>query len=169
MKKLLLIIIVLFFQSCYDYYDGSYYSSQYQPILMERSELERSIKTMEVQPLKNTGKIFTKDNYIYIVEKCKGIHVIDNQDRSNPKKVGFIRVPGCIDISMKFNTLYADNAVDLVAIDISSFPTITVTSRVRNVFGELPYPDQNYIPFQFTKDRRPPNTVIVEWIDPNNP
>ncbi len=139
-------------------------NSDYTPILMHKSELANSVVYKTAQELKRPGKIYLKGNYIYINEKYKGVHIIDNTNPSNPQKTGFIKIPGCIDIAIKHNTLYADNAVDLVAVDISDLPTIKVTKRIEDVFPEHTPPNNNWIPFEFQPENRPENTVIIEWI-----
>lgn len=135
----------------------------YTAVLMSRQELEKSIAFQNAKPIVQIGKIYKKGSWVFITEKYKGIHLIDNTNPASPVKAGFIRVPGCIDIVMKNNSILADNSVDLVTIEISSLPQVKVVSRLRNVFPELLPPDLQYIPYKFSKDARPENTVIVEW------
>ena len=78
---------------------------------MERTELEKSVKFRDTQEIENPGKIYYKDQVIYLNEKYKGIHIIDNSNPESPKNIGFINLPGCIDIAIKNNSLFADNAV----------------------------------------------------------
>jgi hypothetical protein len=137
--------------------------SDYTAILMSRTELEKSIAYQSPKAIEQVGKIYKKDSWILITEKYKGIHIIDNTTPATPVNAGFIRIPGCVDISMKNNSLYADNSVDLVTLDMSSIPQIKVTSRLKNVFPELLPPDLEYIPSKFSQENRPANTVIVEW------
>ena len=137
--------------------------TSYKPILLTREKLEASIQVSSARALQNPGKIYMKANYVYIVEKYKGIHIIDNQDRSNPVNLKFIEVPGCVDLAIKGNTLYADNAVDLVAISISSLSNVSVTQRIKNTFPDLYPPDMDYLPYEYSQDKRPNNTIIVAW------
>lgn len=88
------------------------------------------------QPIKNVGKMYHKGHFIYINEINKGIHIINNSDPSNPVRVKFIAIRGCDDISIKGNTLYAQNLGDLVALDISSGDQVVETSRMKNVFSD---------------------------------
>ncbi len=82
---------------------------EWEPIFME---LEQSVKYIhEKRPLQNPGKIYCKDNYIYVNELFKGVHVINNSHPANPVNEGFILVPGCVDMAVKENILYVDNAV----------------------------------------------------------
>jgi hypothetical protein len=137
----------------------------YRPIIMKREVLESSVKMLEPAKVVKPGKIFIKDNYIFINEKYHGVHIINNADPSNPVNEGFLRIPGCIDIAMKGNILYADNAVDLVAVDLSNPDNVMVTKRIRNVFPEHTPPGYDWIPWNYTADNRPQNTIIVDWAE----
>ena len=63
-------------------------------------------KTTEIAQV---GKIYVKDDFLYVNEARKGIHVIDNIDPSNPKIVDFIAIEGNLDIAMKGDYIYADS------------------------------------------------------------
>jgi len=157
---LFLFIPVLFTSSVSDFNNPS----DYYPILMERSVLEKSVFIKDVQEIIRPGKIYYKDNMIYLNELYKGIHVINNANPAAPEKIAFINIPGCIDIAIKNNSLLADNAIDLVSIDLSNgLRNISVTSRIRNVFPESTPPDLDYIPSVFNHSNRPENTVIIAW------
>ena len=157
---LFLIIPFLFTSSAYEFYNPS----DYYPILMKRSELEKSVFVRDNQEIEKTGKIYYKDNIIYLNEVYKGIHVIDNSNPESPQKITFINIPGCIDIAIKNNSLLADNAIDLVSIDLSNgAKELHVTKRIRNVFPESTPPDLDYIPAVFNHNNRPENTIIVGW------
>lgn len=162
MKKLLLLILVmpLMATQCED----RYYETNYEPVLMVRSELETSIKMVAPKPLTSTGKIYVKDNFLFIGEKFEGVHVIDNSDPLNPIPVGFITIPGNIDISIKGDIFYADNSVDLVAFRLVD-KSIQILDRNIGVFPELAPPDGFGIPSEYTPQNRPPNTLIVKWIE----
>ena len=163
MKKIFYFFLLLplfFTSSSYEFYNPS----DYYPVLMVRSELEKSVFVRDIQDIVNPGKIYYKDNFIYLNEKYKGIHVIDNTDPSNPVETAFINIPGCIDIAIKNNSLLADNAIDLVSIDLSNgVQNLKVTKRVKNVFPECTPPDLDYIPSVFNHINRPDNTIIVGW------
>ncbi len=138
--------------------------SAYKPILMDREELENSISFTGEQEMINAGKIYLKGNTIYINEKYKGIHVIDNTDPSNPKKTGFIVIPGCIDMAMKDDILFADNSIDLISINLTDgLSQLTVTKRLIGIFSELTAPDNRMLQSQYQVENRPENTLIVGW------
>jgi hypothetical protein len=68
-------------------------------------------------------------------------------------------------MAVKDNVLYVDNATDLVAItfDTTNWAGITVSKRIRDILPELSPPDYQYIPWEYTRTKRPKNTVIVGW------
>ncbi len=151
----------------------SYYTDvepqvSYSPILMSRETLENSIKFVSPRDMKDPGKIYLKDHLFFVVEKYKGIHVIDNSNKNNPIKKGFIQIPGCVDLAIKGTSLYADNAVDLVAISIENTNDIKVTGRIKNTFSELTPPGWDYVPITYNKENRPEGTIIVAWERNNN-
>lgn len=144
---------------CSDYYPVS----KYIPVLMDRTEMERAIKFEPPRPMSDPGKIYYKDPYLFIVEKYKGVHVIDNSNAANPEKIGFIHIDGVRDIAIKNNVMYADNAVDLIAVEINdSYTSVSVSKRLKNYFPEMVSPDNMGFSSYFYKDR-PANSVVVAW------
>ncbi|MDR2120150.1 MAG: hypothetical protein LBP64_04660 [Tannerella sp.] len=137
------------------------YGAGYSPVFMERDELERSVFYIpgERTPA-NPGKIYCRSPYIFVNERYKGIHVINNSDPANPVHEGFIVAPGCIDMAMKGDVLYLDNAVDLVAFD---FATKQVTERIRNVMPEPVAPNKMY----WHGDRGEKALILVGWESTN--
>lgn len=89
---------------------------------------------MPPQALVNPGKIYTKDQYLFINELKEGIHIIDNRNPSAPTPVAFVRIPGNGDMAIRNNILYADSYMDLVTFDISNPSSIQAINRVQNVF-----------------------------------
>lgn len=111
----------------------------YEPVFAERSEVIKDAEYGAPQQIENPGKIYFKDNYLFINEVDKGIHVIDNRDRSNPTEVGFIEIPGNKDLAAMGDFLYADNYTDLVVLDISDKNNIIEVNRIENVFDAYYY------------------------------
>jgi hypothetical protein len=139
--------------------------SAYEPVLMPKEQLKSSITFKESQPLEEPGKMYLLDKYIFVNEKYKGVHVIDNADPANPVNIGFIKVPGCLDMAAKGATLYVDNATDLVAIDLNDVKNPHEASREADVFPEIEStPDGGYLPSKYAKENRPAGSVIVDWV-----
>lgn len=158
--------VVTIFASCVENSRWTDPVSAYKPVMMDRESLEKSVRWQTPVDIKSPAKIYYKDNYILISEHFKGVHVVDNADPKNPVIKGYISVPGCVDMSMKENILYVDNAVDLVAIDMSKIGIgqIEVKKRIKEAFPELLPPDGFSIPHRYTKGVRPQNSVIVNWV-----
>ncbi|MHA6248758.1 hypothetical protein ACXYMU_12525 [Pontibacter sp. CAU 1760] len=135
--------------------------SAYQPILMSRAQLESSIKMLAPIPISDAGKLYKYGAYVLVNERYKGIHLIDNRNPSVPIKLGFIQVPGSVDFAVKDNVLYVDNAVDLVAIDISDVNALKVRKRVREAFPPLLTPDA--LGWYYDRAGAPKDAVIVGW------
>jgi hypothetical protein len=135
----------------------------YSPVYMVRSEMEKAVKSESAQPLRATGKIYLYGNYILVNEKYKGIHVIDNSNPAAPHNKAFLHIDGCIDMAVKNNILYVDNAVDLIALKTSdNFATVQVTERIKGIFPETESPD-GYWSLNAVNAFRPKNGILVGW------
>lgn len=153
-----LMLLVFLASSCTDKIYETFTANS--PVYLSYDELRSAVKMTAARELNNPGKIYFKDQYIFINEKMKGVHVFDVSDPKNPQNKGFIEIPGNIDIAIKENTLYADSYVDLVAIDVSSFSAIKETSRVQKVFPyTLPKYDTNYPVARIDETKG----VVTDW------
>jgi len=135
----------------------------YTPVYMDRSEMENAVKIESAQPLHTTGKIYLYGQYILVNEKYKGIHVIDNSNPAAPQNIAFLHIDGCIDMAMKNNVLYADNAIDLIALKTTdNFTSVQVTQRIKGIFPETESPDRYWSP-NYVNQFRPRNGILVAW------
>lgn len=89
----------------------------------------------EERALETPGKIYYINDMVMINERYEGIHIYDNSVPSSPEKIGFLAIPGNLDVSVRGNLLYADSYVDLVTIDISDLRNPTLLSRDELVFS----------------------------------
>jgi len=130
----------------------------YTPVFMSREGLDNSVSYIPgAREMLRTGKIYFRTPYIFVNERYKGVHVINNSNPAHPVNEGFILAPGCIDMAVKGNILYLDNAVDLVSFDLNSKQ---VTKRIRNVLPEpIPPDDMSF----FNLQNRPKDYIIVGW------
>ena len=106
LKKILLPAVFLLFLAMTGFDIGPY--SAYEPVFMLRSEMEKSIRLEGPRAMEAPGKIYLRDHLIFINEKYRGIHVIDNSDPAEPENFAFIRIDGCIARSagMKWNQIH---------------------------------------------------------------
>lgn len=130
------------------------------PVYMSFTEFRSSFEVTEPVEITQPGKIYFKDNYLFVNELQKGVHVINNADPANPKKVAFYSIQGNVDIAIKGNILFADSYIDLVAIDISDINKPVEVGRLPNIFPEIvPEGDVTYPYAMVDKSKG----VIVGW------
>lgn len=104
------------------------------PIYMSWSDLRKTNASLAPKAIVEQGKIYIKDNFLFVNEKYKGIHVFDNSNPTDPLDRGFINVPGNVGMAVKGNFLYADSYVDLVVFDISHIGNPKEVSRLKGIF-----------------------------------
>lgn len=123
----------------------------YRPVYKLKSEVRAAIKSATPQPLRQPGKIFIRGNYVFMNEFEKGIHVIDYSNPSSPQNIGFISIPGNVDLAVNGNYLYADMYTDLVTLNITDPTNVSLVKVNEGVFPEK----------YFVADQ---NNVIVDWV-----
>lgn len=133
-------LALLLLCSCDPFYGGEPYREQppehvqgYAPIY-DSAGNARLIRSMAPRPIEKGGKIYVKDKILFQVESGKGIHVISVADAAKPEKLRFLQVPGCEELSVKGDLLYANNYNDLVVVNISDLSNPRVEDRVSNTF-----------------------------------
>lgn len=130
-------IVALGLQSCNDTCEEVYTYTMLEPVYRTAKEIRATTVTVETpRDLVDPGKIYFKQPYIFINEKNKGIHVINNSNNRNPQNVAFLNIPGNVDIAVRGNVLYADSYIDLLAIDISDPQSAEVLNRVEDAFAK---------------------------------
>lgn len=151
-------LISIFFSACEDSLYKEYKGNA--PVYMSYSDLRAAVKAGQVEPLNDPGKIYYKDNYIFIVEELKGIHVFDNTDPSSPVNKCFVNVPGVVDISISGYILYADSFVDLVILDVQNIDNIHEVGRVKDVLPYTVPPTGNSLPTASVDNQK---GVVTGW------
>lgn len=124
------------------------------------------IRTQPAQDIDEQGKILKKGDYLFINEKKKGIHVVDNQDPTNPFYVFFWNIPGNLNFTINGDFLYADNGPHMVIINISDYADIKYDSHIVDAFYENiieQYPDDEEFGFYF-KCTDPEKGLVKEWV-----
>jgi len=133
------------------------------PKLMAKAEFRNSVKVQSPQRIEEAGKIYAYDDYIFVNDKFKGIHIIDNTNPSSPNAIAYIKIPGNVDISIKNNYLYADSSTDLVVFDISDINKIKVTVRLEDVFPVYDYQLPEGADFADLSSFNNSDDIIVGW------
>lgn len=107
-----------------------------RPLTMPIEEFRNGVDVIAPRPVEESGKIYAYQDYIFVNDKYRGVHVIDNSNPASPRKVSFIKIAGNVDISVKDNYLYADSLNDLIVLDISDINNISIVNRLLNVLGD---------------------------------
>ncbi|TVP50692.1 MAG: hypothetical protein EA341_07170 [Mongoliibacter sp.] len=134
----LAIMFFLTLPSCHDEVKSSYTFRTMVPVFLDMNAVrEADIIIEPAKPLDSPGKIYIFEDFLFINEPQKGIHILDNTDPSSPSNVNFINIPGNVDLAINSNFLYADSYVDLLVFDISNIRNINLVERVEDVFEHM--------------------------------
>ncbi len=171
-KKIMVFLftISMVFVAC-DNNDNSKYEDYLvaRPLVMGKAEFANSVDVIAPVPIDESGKIYTYKDYIFVNDKYKGVHVIDNSIPSAPKKIYFIKIAGNVDISIKDDYLYADSITDLIVVDISDMGNVNMVNRLENVlrnnvvfpveadffeWGEIDYQNEMVVGWELSTERR---------------
>jgi len=135
------------------------------PIVQSKADFRASISIDSPKAIKQSGKIYVYENYIFVNDNGKGLHILDNSNFS-PVKLKFLNIPGNTDIAIKDDLLYANSKMDLVIFDISDLNNIKLKDRVEEVFeDELLRPTENVQEYDFSNFDWDNNIVIGYTIE----
>lgn len=98
---------------------------------------EEAVAVSEPVPIIESGKIYAYKNYIFVNDVYRGFHILDNTNPSAPENIGFIKLEGNNDISIKDDRLFADSYGDLVVMDISDIKNIKFAKRMENAIYQI--------------------------------
>lgn len=130
----LLSILGTFLQGCTDQCETHYTYTTYEPVSISMKSVQEMVGMEAPRLLEKPGKIYLRDPYIFIGEAGKGIHIIDNRDKTNPVFKSFISIPGSYDMAVMGSVLYADSYTHLLAFDISDVEDVRRLGTVEDVF-----------------------------------
>lgn len=151
-------LISFLFYSCEDLTYKEY--KGYSPVYLSYKDLRSAVTEVQNVDLTNPGKIYFKDNYIFIVEELKGIHVFDNTNPASPVKKAFVKLPGVVDISISGYIMYADSYVDLVVLDVQNIDNIHEVGRINDILPYTVPQSKTDFPSAFVdKDKG----VVINW------
>lgn len=140
MKRIsILCLLLLTFWACNN--DDEQYEivNVAKAITMSKAEFRNSVDILPPKPIEQSGKVYVYNDYIFVNDEFKGVHIIDNSNPESPNAIGFIKIPGNEDISIKNNYLFADSATDLVVLNISDINNIVLEERLKDVFSVYNY------------------------------
>ncbi len=131
---------------------------QFSAVIIDRTTFENSVVTKPIQNIVKSGKIYIKDNIMFLNDVNKGFHVYDYTNPANPIKTGFINILGATDLAIRNNNLYINQATDLVTLSYNSTDnSIVILNRDKNVFPQKKSPQGFISPTTASQ-------IIIDWI-----
>jgi len=104
-----------------------------RPIFISYNDFSH-IESQAPREFEDLGKIIALGDFLFINERRKGIHVIDNRNPSNPVKTHFWNIPGNRELIIIGDILYADNGKHLLLINVSDFDHITLVDYLSDIY-----------------------------------
>lgn len=167
----LLLILLIGIGACNEKEENGAYADYLvaTPMTMLVADFKNNPEILPPIPIKESGKLYAYQNYIFINDVYKGVHVIDNSNPRAPQKIAFIKIAGNVDIAVKDNFLYADSITDLLVFDISDIANIQQVNRFENVlrdnvvfpseadffeFGAIDYANEIIVGWEVVIERR---------------
>lgn len=109
--------------------------SKEYPIYLDMSEIG-NIQVKEAISLESPFKVLSNDNYYFVGDMIKGIHVYE-KNAEGASYLCFIECRYIKDFELVNNLLYCNNLVDLVVLDVSNPLQTTVLHRQENYFNRF--------------------------------
>jgi hypothetical protein len=130
--------------------------NNYDAVTMDRPAFEAAVQLLPPTPVVKSGKIYIKDNLLFVNDVNKGFHIYRYDDPAHPVALNFLQVPGATDIAMRGGLMYINQATDLVTINYF-VNSMNIVKRNKDVFPPLQAPDGS---FEDVAD----DQVIIDWI-----
>ncbi len=161
--KLYLFFILITFYSCVRTGSNNELNQfqGYAPVYSSR-QVVNTIATEAVKPTVRPGKIYAYGNYLFQLEQNEGIHIINNSNIQQAKKIAFLKVPMATEIAIKSGHLYTNNLNDLVVFNLANVESPQLVNRIADAF---PVIDQAFPPFNNTyfECADPAKGIVVAW------
>lgn len=110
--------------------------TQFDPVWLLPEEM-RTIELEAPRPLASSGKIYAYLDLLFINEPFEGVHIFDNQNPETPVSLGFLSIPGNVDIAIRNGMMYADNGPDLVTFSLADPTKPELVNRQMDVFEQF--------------------------------
>jgi len=107
------------------------------------------------QPVCNTTSFYVYEDYLFMVEENKGLHIFDNSNTSTPRSITFMEAPGGQGIAVRNGILYMNQYTDLVAFSLDNPERPELVGRTEDVF------EPNSVFAQVL----PNNEFVVDWVE----
>jgi hypothetical protein len=86
------------------------------------------------EPVCTASGFYVYQQYLFMVEENRGLHIFDNTDSNNPVPITFMEAPGGQGLAVRNGILYMNQYTDLVAFDLSNPEKPELVGRTTDVF-----------------------------------
>ena len=125
--------------------------TKYTPLLKPLADVRASFSLESPKELENPRKIYSYQNYLFIVDEFKGFQIVDNSDVSSPAPLKFVNLEGCTDVSVNNGIIYANQGPDIVSLSFDNAANVTLTDRLENIIHTSLISGENYI-YDFARE-----------------
>jgi len=107
------------------------------------------------QPVCTASGFYVYEDYLFMVEENKGLHIYDNGNPSDPVPITFMEAPGGQGLAVRNGILYMNQYTDLVAFDLSDPTRPELVGRTEDVFE----------PYSVFAQVLPNDEFVVDWVE----
>lgn len=135
-NKLILLltsVLAIGLSSCQDKFTETYTANVPQYLNLDDWRA-MEIAAENPRDLSEPGKIYVYKNYLFIVERGVGVHILNNSNPASPQNLAFLSVQGCVDLAVLNNTLYVDSYYDLLSFNIDDPANPEFQCRINDAF-----------------------------------
>jgi hypothetical protein len=108
------------------------------------ADVRASFSLENPKELINPRKIYSYQDFLFIVDEFKGFQILDNSDASSPVPLKFVNLDGCTDVSVNNGIIYANQGPDIVSLSFDNTTSITLTGRLENTMNAALVSGDNY-------------------------
>jgi len=161
MKYLYLIFISMMFLQCDDTVeDVEIFGMSPEYIMLE----EGQILSKEPKPYEDLSNFIVYGDYLLLVDRGNGVHVVDNQNPNMPIDISFIEMPGTIGVVAIQDNLVISLANYLITVDISDYTNAYIINifEIENSaqgFGLYPLDYNGYF-----ECAMPEKGIVYDWV-----
>ncbi|WNJ16030.1 hypothetical protein [Pontibacter sp. G13] len=128
---------------------------EYTPVYLTQAEFLETVGVEAPREMAEPGKIYVKDDFLFVNELGRGVHIFDNKNPQSPQAIAFLNVPGASEVAFTCDQLIVDASTDLMVFDLTTPSQPVLASHLPNV---LP---QRLIFNGYTAD--PSKGRIISW------
>ncbi len=137
MKPLFFLLLPLLLTACLeDDCQETVTFRAFDPITITANEWRSDVFTpTAAETVCDPSGFYVYGDYLFVLDRNEGLHLIDNRDNANPRPVAFVPIRGGQGIAVRNNVLYVNQYIDLLAFDISSPESPRFLSRTEDAFN----------------------------------